>query len=91
MSGTIGPIKISLLIVIWAITIFFAGLFIRRRRLQYENDRYFDPDTNTVIKEQSLIVISFITLIFFLISFFYTYKFIKGKKIKPNNRLVNKK
>ena len=80
MSGKGTVIKISLLIVIWTNTIFFISLFITRQRLRYENGKYFDADTNTVIKEQSLIVIFILTLFFFLISSFYTYTFIKGIK-----------
>ena len=80
MSGKGTVIKISLLIVIWTNTIFFISLFITRQRLRYENGKYFDPHTDTVIKEQSLIVIFILTLFFFLISSFYTYTFIKGIK-----------
>ena len=50
--------KIVLLIVAWAATLFFATLYFRRQSLPFENGRYFDAKSGIVIHEQSLITIS---------------------------------
>ena len=73
-------ITLAFVMVAWAITIFCATVLLNRLRLPYENGRYFDPSSATVIKEQSIIVISIVTVIFILISLIITYKFFRIQK-----------
>ena len=75
-------IKGLLLIVIWAATIFFATIYIRRQELPYENGRYFDPKSETVIHEQSIIALSILTIAFLMTSLIFTYKFFLRQKMK---------
>ena len=66
----------------WVTTFAFAFLFYFRQKLPYENGRYFDTESNVVIKEQSMIAIGFFGACLFVFSLYLSLRLLlysKGK------------
>jgi hypothetical protein len=73
--------KLTLTIIAWLTTIFCGTFLIKRMRLPYENGRFFDPDTSTVIKEQSILGFCLVTVLLLLASLYFTFGLLKRRHL----------
>ncbi len=73
-------LSILSVIGLWTAVTYFGYLLIDRSTLPYEDGRYFDYASGTVIEEQSLITLVLITLGLIVVSLFVTGYVIKHER-----------
>jgi len=69
-----------LLIVLFILTVIFGLTTVKRWLLPYENGRYFDETTMTIIKEQSILVYFLLTIITVIFTIFLVISINKSAK-----------
>ena len=69
-----------LLIILSILTLIFGLTTVKRWILPYENGRYFDETTMTVIKEQSILVYFLLTIIAVILVIFLAISISKTSK-----------
>ena len=69
-----------LLIVLFILTVIFGLTTVKRWLLPYENGRYFDETTMTIIKEQSILVYFLLTIITVILTIFLVISINKSAK-----------